>query len=281
MSKNRPVARDIQALVRRNEENFPVGSWLFPPHARREILHFYAFARHADDIADSPTLPAEEKLTQLENLRLAMGSGNARLAPDWAAGYIADLNAGKSSANHGLQLLSAFRQDAQQNRYITYDDLVDYCARSAVPVGRVILELCQEHQANITAADALCTALQILNHLRDVGKDYTELGRIYLPATWLYQQKAKESDLAHRRSSPAWREVYRLCLSECAVLLARAAPLPHSIRSRRLRLELALTLELAFALHHRLQLQDPLASRIRIPVWHWPFYMVRSVRHLW
>lgn len=276
-----PVYRHIQALVKRSADNFPVGSLLFPRHARKEILHFYAFARNADDIADSPTLPPEEKLAALENLRLSLGSGNLRTAPEWAQAHILDIDHGKISAKHGLALLSAFAQDVRQSRYVTYDDLVDYSNRSAVPVGRVVLELCGEKDANLPAADALCIVLQLLNHLRDCGKDYRELNRIYLPSSWLYQYGASEKDLRADRSTEALRAVYRLYLSECALLLAKSAPLIHTIRSPRLKLELSLTFELAFAMYHRLRKGDPLAERIRIPVWSWPLYLFRGVKRLW
>lgn len=276
-----PVYRHIQALVKRSTDNFPVGSLLFPRHARKEILHFYAFARNADNIADHEHILPEEKLRLLESLRIALGSGNQRIAPDWAKDHIADVDKGKTSAKHGLALISAFMQDVRQSRYVTYDDLVDYSQRSAVPVGRVVLELCHETEANLPAADALCIVLQLLNHLRDCGKDYRELKRIYLPSSWLYQCSAREKDLAADASTDALRGVYRLYLSECALLLAKAAPLIHSIKSPRLKMELSLTFELAMGLYQRLRDGDPLAGRITLPVWSWPIYLFKGIRRLW
>lgn len=258
-----------------------MASRLLPIHARAGILHFYAFARNADDIADNPALTAEEKLARLERLRLGLGSGNRHMVPDWAHAYMDDIDADRTSQKHGLDLLSAFQQDVRQNRYATFDELLDYCARSAVPVGRSVLEFCREDKADLTAADALCSALQLLNHLRDVGEDYRQLDRIYLPQTWLKAEGADEDALGEDASSPALKQVYRIYLSECAVLLARAAPLPQSIRDMRLRLELAVTLELASAIHHRLKVSDPLAKTVRIPKWQWPYYLLRGVWRSW
>lgn len=275
------VYRHIQALVRKNSDNFPVGSWLFPKKARKAIWHFYIFARNADDIADDPLIDAKEKLHRLEILRLALGSGNRKLAPDWAHPHLLDIDEGKISAGYGLTLLAAFIQDVKQNRYGTFDELLDYCRKSAVPVGQTVLELCGENQADKAAADALCIVLQLLNHLRDAEKDYRTLNRIYLPQAFLQKTGARESDLTAPEFSQGLKETYRLYLSECAYLLARAAPLMPTVKSLRLRWELSLTFELALTLYHRLSQSASPAERVIIPRWHWFYYLFKSVGHIW
>lgn len=276
-----PVPRHIQALVHDNAENFPVASWLLPAHAREGILHFYAFARNADDIADDPYLAPEEKHAQLEKLRTGLGAGNRHMTPQWAHAYMDEIDADRTRQQHGLDLLSAFRQDIDKRRYATFEELLDYCTRSAVPVGRTVLELCNETHADLPAADALCTALQLLNHLRDAGEDFRELDRIYLPQAWLQEHGADEEDLADDITSPAMKATFTTYLNACAELLEQAAPLPHSITDFRLRLELALTIELAHALHKQLRKRDPLAAKIRIPAWQWPYHLIRGVLRLW
>lgn len=267
----------IQALVRDAEENFPVASWLLPKPARKRVLHFYALARNADDIADSATLPAHEKTAFLSHLQQALRDGNPAVAPDWAQPHILDTMRGDISPEHGIDLLTAFLQDAKKNRYLHMGELLDYCRYSANPVGRVVLEASGEDAADTEAADALCTVLQLINHLQDCQKDYRALNRIYLPKDWMQQHSTGEPDIDAKQTSPALRRVFDLYLAECERLLAIAKPLPHSIRSRRLRLELRLIWQLAHHLTTRLKHEDPLQKPVKVAHWQWPFHLLRSL----
>lgn len=269
-----------QVLVRGADKNFPVASCLLPKAARSAILHFYIFARNADNIADSAVLSAAEKTTLLTQLQQAVQDGDSASAPLWAKAYIEDTLAQKSNRQHGVDLLTAFLQDASKNRYHSYAELLEYCRYSAVPVGRVVLECCGESTANTQAADALCTVLQLINHMQDCKDDYQQLNRIYLPQEWMQECGVEEPDLGENRSNPALRALFNHYLEECRMLLATAAPLPKTVRSWRLRLELRLILELARALVDKLFCEDSLQKPIKIAHWQWPFYLLRSVCRL-
>lgn len=270
----------IQALVRGGEENFPVASILLPKPARRAILHFYIFARNADDIADSTTLLTQEKMTFLTRLQHAVLEEDLTAAPEWAHPYIQDVIAHQSSRYHGIDLLTAFLRDAVKNRYHSFAELLDYCHYSAAPVGRAVLECCNESEADMQAADALCTVLQLINHLQDCKADYQQLNRIYLPTMWMQEYGVSEQDLNASCASPALRALFGHYLNECRTLLATAASLPRTVRSKRLRLELLLILELARGLVDKLSLQDPLQKPVKIAHWWWPVYLLRSLYRL-
>ncbi len=256
---------NIRALIRANSENFPVGSFLIPPDCRPHVHAFYLFARKADDIADSPTIPADEKVARLQAASDALGRDEAAL-PDWAVPYHRSLAETGCPAQNGRDLLSAFMQDATRLRYADWDDLMDYCQRSAASVGRVMMDIHGETpHADIEGSDALCNALQVLNHLQDCGEDYRALDRVYIPEPWLRDAGGGVELLAGRRAAPAVRQAVDRCLEHTAHLLRRAEAMPRSVRRRRFRWECAVIVRLAWALHRRLGRGDPLAGRIRVP----------------
>jgi len=257
-----------------------VASFLLPRPARRAILHFYAFARHADDIADSPTLPPSEKARRLGLLKDCVKTQDSQSAPAWAQAYIADLQQHKSSPEHGENLLRAFLQDVWQNRYENWEDLLDYCRYSAAPVGRVVLESCGERHADTNAADALCMVLQLINHLQDCRRDYQEIDRIYLPQAWMREYGISEEALDANAASDGLNQLFGRYLDGCRVLLAQAASLPQSVSGWRLRLELALILQLAHQLVERLSREDPLQKPVKLPHWQWPVFFFRSLHRL-
>jgi len=208
---------------------------------RPAVLAFYQQARTADDIADDPALSSEQKLARLDQMAAIIN--DPLLA----------------------QLLRAFRQDAVQATYADWPDLLAYCRLSAVPVGRFLLRLHGERIAADGPADALCVALQLLNHVQDCGADWQALGRCYLPVSDVQAEGAELADLSASRLTPALRRVLDRLLDRCAVLLDEAASLPALLTSRRLRLETLVTLDLARALLGRLRRQDPLACRVVLP----------------
>ena len=252
-------------LIRANSENFPVGSFLIPPDCRPHVHAFYLFARKADDIADSPTIPAAEKVARLQAASDALGKDEAAL-PDWAVPYHRSLIETGCAAENGRDLLSAFIQDATKLRYADWDDLMDYCLRSAASVGRAMMDIHGEsRQADLEGSDALCNALQVLNHLQDCREDYLALDRVYLPESWLKEAGGGVEMLAERQAAPAVRRTIDRCLEQTADLLRRAEAMPRTVRRRRFRWECAVIVKLAWALHRRLANGDPLAGRIRVP----------------
>jgi squalene synthase HpnC len=247
------------------DENFPVGSWLLPRALRPHVAAFYAFARAADDIADNPRLKPEDKIARLDGFAeaLATGSGPPRLYGK-ALALRASLAETGVTARHGLDLLAAFKQDAVKTRYANWDELIGYCLLSAAPVGRFLLDLHGERRDGYEASDALCNALQILNHLQDCQADHRDLDRVYLPLDWLEAQAGRLEDLQARKANSAVRAVIDMCLTGTEELLAIAAPLPARLRNRPLAMESAVILHLARRLTRRLRRGDPIAGRVKL-----------------
>ena len=254
------VDRDLP-VPRRAPENFPVASRLLAAPMRGAVTAFYDVVRAADDIADDPARPAAARLAALDAVEAALDG--APWAPsDRLRAALAEL--GRPAAiEHARTMLGAFRADARGAACARWDDLTAYCERSAVPVGRFLLDLHHETDPRARAAsEALCTALQILNHLQDMGEDHARLGRRYLPATLIVRAGARVEDLARPALTPALRMAVDEALSRTEALLDRAAPLPRRLGSRRLAAESAMILALARALARRLRSRDMLAARI-------------------
>lgn len=247
----------------RSDENFPVGSLLIRPALRSHVHAFYAFARNADDIADSPDLPPGDKLARLgvmESVLIGDTDGNAPSA----VGLRASLAETGVTPRHALDLLAAFRQDATKTRYGTWSELLDYCRLSAMPVGRHVLDLHGEDPATHAPSDALCAVLQVLNHLQDGAKDLAALDRCYLPQDQLAAAGTAVEDLAGPAETPGLRRVFDSLLTECDRLGTVAADLPRRVQDRRLRLECAVILGLSRRLSRRLRGSDPVAGRVKL-----------------
>jgi squalene synthase HpnC len=161
---------DIQPSKTHRGENFPVASLLIHPRHRETILAFYRFARTADDVADHSSLPEDEKLARLDRLEETL-LGQSDAAAD-ALPLRRALAARGRPPRHAQDLLKAFRMDVTKRRYRDWEDLIGYCTYSAMPVGRFVLDVHGESRTTWPASDALCAALQIINHLQDCGADY-------------------------------------------------------------------------------------------------------------
>ena len=173
------AAEDLASGKGSNDENFPVASALIAPRHRAVVLAFYRFARAADDVADNALVEPGTKLQMLEALRASL-EGETEEAPE-GRDLRAVLLQRDMTTQHPLDLLEAFRRDVVKLRYDDWADLMDYCRYSAAPVGRFVLDVHGESRALWPANDALCAALQIINHLQDCAKDYRALNRVYIP----------------------------------------------------------------------------------------------------
>lgn len=261
-----------------DDENFPVGSFLVAPALRAHVATFYAFARAADDVADDPRLAPEEKLRRLDAFEDALrGRKTGGPGPAQARLMRESLAATGLGPGHALDLLAAFRQDAVKNRYRGWDELMAYCALSAAPVGRYLLDLHGEDPALRPEADALCAALQVLNHLQDCRTDHLALGRVYLPEDWMAEAGMGVAELGADAASKAARSVLDRALAGVGELLARARPLPRRLANRRLAMEAAAIAGLADRLTARLARADPLARRVRLGAWEFAFCGARGV----
>ena len=247
----------------RGDENFPVGSLLIAPRLRPHVHAFYSFARNADDIADSAVLAPDEKLARLDTMEAVL-LGRSRNGAPSALGLRASLAETGVTPQHSLDLLAAFRQDATRRRYADWPDLLAYCRLSAMPVGRHVLDLHGESQDTYPPNDALCAALQVLNHLQDCAGDLKALDRCYLPDDLMRAHGTGVADLALPAATPGLRRVLDALLDRMDTLNAAASELPRRTRSRRLRLETAVICGLARRLTARLRAGDPLATRVKL-----------------
>lgn len=254
----------------RADENFPVGSVLIARRLRPHVHAYYKFARAIDDIADNAVLPPEVKIARLDAMGALVTGAAAEpglVSADEAA--IAtrlhrSLRETGVSAARATDLLVAFRRDAVAPRTATLAELLDYCRYSANPVGLYLLDLHGEGVASHAASDALCTALQILNHLQDCRDDLETLGRSYLPETWLAEAGESVDSVRAARCSPGLRTVLDRLLDEVDRLNRTAAGLAALIADRRMRMEAAVIVALSQRLAKRLRRGDPLARRVKL-----------------
>lgn len=247
----------------RRDENFPVGSVLIRADLRRHVHAFYTFARNADDIADSDRLAPQDKVARLDVMEAVLLGQRDAGSPS-ALRLRASLAETGVTPQHSRDLLRAFRQDATKRRYADWEELYDYCRYSAMPVGRHVLDLHGEPVATHAPSDALCAALQVLNHLQDCRTDLLRLDRCYLPLDLLATHGATVDDLRGERASPGLRRVFDALLDQVQALNRAAPELPRGTRDRRLRLETAVIVGLSRRLARRLRRGDPLATRVRL-----------------
>ncbi|HET6183759.1 MAG TPA: squalene synthase HpnC [Acetobacteraceae bacterium] len=247
----------------RGDENFPVGSLLICRALRPHVHAFYAFARNADDIADSPVLAPADKVARLDLMQDVL-LGRREAGSPSALRLRASLAETGVTTRHSTDLLIAFRQDATKRRYASWNELLDYCRYSAMPVGRHVLDLHGEDAATHAPSDALCAALQVLNHLQDCAKDLAALDRCYLPLDLMSEHRTGIDDVRAPATSPGLRRVFDALLDRVAALNEQALLLPARCRDRRLRLETAVIVALSRRLARRLRAGDPLATRVKL-----------------
>ena len=244
------------------DENFPVASRLIHPRHRAPILAFYEFVRTADDIADHATLAPREKLDLLDRLEATLLGRN----DDDPVGVAlrAQLAARQLSPRHAQDLLTAFRMDVTKLRYRDWDDLIGYCTYSAMPVGRFVLDVHGESRAVWPANDALCAALQIINHLQDCAKDYRSLDRVYIPHDAFAEAGATVETLGAARATPALLGCIHKLAQRTGGLLCESLPFSAGIDDMRLALEVAVIQTFAERLVGLLGRRDPLSERVHL-----------------
>lgn len=243
------------------DENFPVASWLVSARHRPAILAFYRFARAADDAADHGTLSTAEKLHLLDELEATL-AGDAAAAD--ALPLASVLRERDLTPRHARDLVSAFRRDVTTPRTATWAELMDYCALSAMPVGRFVLDVHGEARSTWAASDPLCAALQVINHLQDCGKDFAAINRVYLPTDLIGRYGADVADLARDRATPALRSVIADLAGRTQDLLLTSAPLASGVADWRLSMEIAAIQNLAERLAGKLTTADRLRDPVRV-----------------
>ena len=263
------------------DENFPVGSWLLPASLRPHIAAFYAYARAIDDIADNPDLQRADKIERLDGFARAVRGIEVTDPAFRKAHDIRRSLAGTGVTHrHCLDLVRAFKQDATKLRYDDWDDLIGYCDLSAAPVGRYLVDLHGEPDTAYPAADALCNALQVLNHLQDCGDDYRALNRVYLPQEWMAEAGVGAEALGDGRSTARLRRVLDRCLDATDGLLALADHLPGQLGNVRFAMEAAAIVAIARKLGIELRRRDPLAERVVLTKTQYVTCCARGVGHV-
>lgn len=234
-------------LARAHYENFPVASWLVPARMRPHVAAVYAFARVADDYADEGDVVAGERLARLAawRLRLRAAASAGGVIPAGPHPYVFEAlrhTMGACALDPQLleDLIDAFEQDVVRKRYATWDEVTDYCRRSANPVGRIVLRIAGHRSASLEeASDAVCTALQLANFWQDFAIDWAR-GRLYVPADVAGAHGAGEDALDPAALTPAWRAALAECVGRTRALFARGRPVADRVPGR-LGLELRFT----------------------------------------
>jgi squalene synthase HpnC len=241
-SDMRAAYQYCERVAREHYENFPVASWVLPPPMRPHIAAIYAFARRADDFADEPGLEDAERLRRLDAWGDRLDRGGS-----WSEGEDLIFRALEHTIRtHNLprslfhDLLSAFRQDVVTRRYERWTDVLDYCRRSANPVGRLVLRVAGYDDPRRDAqSDAVCTALQLTNFWQDLAIDWRR-GRLYVPLEDRDRARARDSDLEAGRVTPEWRAALGAVAERTRELFGAGQAVCDGVGGR-LRWELRLT----------------------------------------
>lgn len=244
------------------DENFPVASRLINARHRALILAFYEFVRTADDIADHASLTVLQKVEMLDRLEadlLGSAGGNPQAATLRRA-----LAERGLSPRHAQDLLKAFRLDATKLRYADWDELMGYCAYSAMPVGRFVLDVHGESRSRWPASDAICAALQINNHLQDCANDYRTLNRVYVPLDALAAAGTSVEALRAAKASPELRHCLNGLAKRTRALLHEGDALAVMVEDWRLGWEISVIQALADRIANILTTRDPLSERVHL-----------------
>lgn len=269
--------RHCSKIARQHYENFPVASWVLPRRMRQPVAAIYAFARMADDIADEGELDDNSRIQQLDTMAEQLKNTVSGNIPDDPV-YIA---LGDAIKTYNLpvelfhDLLSAFKQDVTQKRYSDFGELMNYCRRSANPVGRLLLHIYgQTDRQSLGQSDAICSALQLINFYQDLDQDYQEMGRIYLPEDEMRSSFVTEEHIKNRRSDGPMLLLMRKQYERTNKLINAGAPLGKTLKGR-FGFEIRLIIAAASRMIHKLyQQNDNLFSRPRLSKadWLWIFW---------
>lgn len=262
-------------------ENFPVASLLLPAELRRPIEVIYRFARSADDIADEGSDPPDLRLRKLHGYRSALAALERGETPDDA--MFRDL--GGVIGAHALpvnlfrDLVDAFEQDVLRKRYASFAEVLDYCRRSANPVGRLLLHLFRRTaEADFTASDAICSALQLVNFWQDVDIDYTRDRRIYLPQEEMLRHGVTEQHLAERRCDQAWHRLMAFQIDRTRQLMLSGAPLGRTLPGR-IGLEIRATVQGGLRILDKIERAgyDVFRRRPVLKAFDWPLLLLKAL----
>jgi squalene synthase HpnC len=262
-------------------ENFPVASLLLPAPLREPVEVIYRFARSADDFADEGSDPADIRLAKLNNYQAelaAIGSGRAPADPLFE-------DVARIVRAHGLplqlfrDLLDAFGQDVTKKRYADFSEVMDYCRRSANPVGRLLLHLFKRTtDSDFRQSDAICSSLQLINFWQDVDIDYRRDNRIYLPQDEMARHGVTERHLGERACDTAWRSLMRYQIERARAMMLAGAPLGRSLPGR-VGLEIRATVQGGLRILDKIERAgyDVFRRRPQLKAFDWPLLLLKAV----
>lgn len=273
------ITRESLALANTHYENFPVASVLLPMRLRKPIGLIYSFARQADDFADEGELIPEQRLALLDGFRQELDRIRANSVPETP--FFVTLKMMIQTHQLPLEpfydLLDAFSQDVVKSRYETIGEVMDYCRRSANPIGRLLLHLYgKATPRNIGLADAICSSLQIINFLQDVAIDYRK-DRIYFPLDEMRKYKIDEQQIANGDTSGTWSLFMEFQINRARRLLQSGAPLGLALPGR-IGLEMRTIIAGGERILHKLHKSrgDMFNQRPVLRPWDWAYMLYRA-----
>ena len=254
----------------KNDENFPVSSFLISKKNGRHIINLYNFARVSDDIADSRKLKEIDKKTILvlfDNILKKKNNSDFKFINN----LIYTLQKKKISTKNPRKLLKAFILDTKKIRYKNWNELLNYCNHSASPVGRFVVDLHLKNKLSkskltkiYSSTDSLCNCLQILNHLQDLKEDYINLNRVYLPKIFFEKEKITVECLQGNKSPLGLRKIINMCLDNIDKYLLNAEKNLYLISDKRLLKETFVIYFIAKKLSTKLRKEDPLKKKVKL-----------------
>jgi phytoene synthase len=256
-------------------ENFPVASLLLPAPLRGPVEVIYRFARNADDFADEGSDPPQVRLQKLQRYREQLAAPSEPLLHQVQ----------KVIREHGLplqlfhDLLDAFAQDVTKKRYADYAEVLDYCRRSANPVGRLLLHLFKRTtESNLRQSDAICSALQLVNFWQDVDVDHSKDNRVYLPQDEMARFGVSEQHLQQKTADERWRGLMAFQVERARVLMLEGAPLGRALPGR-IGLEIRATVQGGLRILDKIQAAgyDVFRRRPVLRAFDWPLLLLRAV----
>ncbi|MGH8723720.1 MAG: squalene synthase HpnC [Burkholderiales bacterium] len=256
-------------------ENFPVASLLLPAPLREPIEVIYRFARSADDFADEGDDPPEVRLRKLDDYRRQLVAPSDPLLRDVAK----VIREHELPAQLFADLLDAFSQDVTKKRYADFPEVLDYCRRSANPVGRLLLHLFKRTtDSNLRSSDAICSALQLINFWQDVSLDYAKDGRIYLPQDEMARYGVTEKHVSGKTCDAAWQALMKFQVERARDLIVSGKPLGHALPGR-IGLEIRATVQAGLRILEKIEQAgyDVFRRRPVLRAFDWPLLLMRAV----
>ncbi|MCK5336742.1 MAG: squalene synthase HpnC [Gammaproteobacteria bacterium] len=272
--------RQCQQIASQHYENFPVASFILPSKIRTAVTVIYVFARRADDLADEGNANDTERLEQLTQMETDLQQTiDGKPADDYLYLALADvIKRFQIPTNLFFDLISAFKQDVVKKRYQTFGELMDYCRRSANPVGRLMLHLfAQADEKNLALSDGICSALQLINFYQDLSQDYAELQRIYIPEEDMQKYTVTEQHFTDKISDNKMQQLMQFEYGRAENLIRAGGWLGKRLKGRA-GFEIRLIIAAGSRVLHKLKQQDDVFSRPRLKVTDYIWIIWKAVR---